>query len=272
MWALFKTEVKRAACNPLFLVVFLVANLIGVYQIMSSVIPSLAMQGARPDVYPLSVFNSWIGGEGHTLGATLYFFLLPLLVCVPFSDSLFMDLKTGYVKNLLIRTKRRNYYFGKLGALFVVGASIAAVPLLLNFLVTTTLAPYLTPEPSAGTFPLFASALWADLFYSHPTVYVGLYLGLIGLFGGLLAALPLVFTSILSNRFMVLLSTFVVCVALNFLTASGSFFEKISPIQFLRPDQPYTHNNHWLIISMFLILFLTIIIYAMMKARSDELN
>lgn len=240
-------EMRRAFSNRLFLVAIGINCLIVLSHIAFEVAPNspiflddyYTVRQAYGE-YPLSVFNTWIGGQFSIIQVSLYFFILPLVVCVPFTDSLFSDRKTGYARNIATRTDYKKYYGAKIVAVFLSAGVVAVAPLVLDFLLTMLFFPALIPEPSAGTFALGSASLGAELFYSQPFAYVALFLLYIFLFSGLLALSALLFTYLVDNRFIVLLAPFICCVFADFiLTSLPGRFELFSPSQLLRPDQPY---------------------------------
>ncbi len=216
MKELLKIELKRGFQNYAFLIAVLIGVLITVSHYIMNVIPmvqylDLYKQPEEIMLYPHSVFNKWIGGESHTVQPTLYFMLLPLLAVFPYGDSFFMDEKSGFVKNLFLKTEKRNYFVSKYIAVFLSGGCAVVLPLLLNLVLTAATLPSLIPQPGAQTFGIFSADMWSGIYYSHPYAYVFLYLLIIFLFGGFLAVLGLVVSFFVQNRFLVLLAPFVVC-------------------------------------------------------------
>ena len=93
-----KLELKRAFFNRRLAIALLCLLAIVAAHIATSVIPASLDQSMYIELtgYPLSVFNRWIGGWPGTVYPALYFFLVPLMVCVPFSDSLYEDAVSGW--------------------------------------------------------------------------------------------------------------------------------------------------------------------------------
>ena len=46
-----------------------------------------------------TLYDSWVGGEAFTLGTTVFFFIFPILIAIPYGWSYCSELKSGYIKN-----------------------------------------------------------------------------------------------------------------------------------------------------------------------------
>jgi hypothetical protein len=260
---------------------FVLALSIGCLVVLSHIIwaiPQAAQASEMFDVliskggYPDSLFNHWIGYQGYVLQATLYFFVLPLLVCIPFADSLFTDRKNGYARSIVTRVSQRHYYIAKTVSVFLAAAVVAVVPLVLDLLLTALLFPAVVPLPAAGTFPIFEFSMWSDLYYSAPFLYTACYLMLIALFSGLIATVALMFSYLVANRFLVLLAPFILCVFADFLLNSlGGLWFQFSPLSFLRPDQPGAASFPIAAVE-FIVLAILVGAFLAMRIKRDETN
>lgn len=252
---LIRLEFYRAFCSKKFLVALLVALLVSICHIIFFVIPESFDQQMYLDTvrFPLSVFNRWIGGWPGSLFPALYFTLIPLLVCIPFSNSLYTDISTGFVGQISSRSTLRMYYMAKFCATFATGAIVAVLPLVLNFYLTALFLPIVSPDSSSGLFPIFSYSMWGDLYYSKPFAYIARFMGLIATTSGLLACLPLLLTRLLSNKTIVLCSTFFICTIANFLFGRTDL-KFLVPTIFMRPDQPVWGLDFTLILSTLIIL------------------
>lgn len=97
----FKIEIKKALSNKIFFIVLLVG--IGVTLLSSmNMIQNfmefkerqmLAGLSAQAEYNSLSLYGRWIGGEYHTIGVALYFFLFPLFSIMSYGWSYFNEKK-----------------------------------------------------------------------------------------------------------------------------------------------------------------------------------
>lgn len=187
--------------------------------------------------YPLSVFAKWIGGENASVFPVLYYFLIPILISIPFAGSFKEDIQSRYIENIVTRVKKEKYYFAKYVAVFLTSGCIAIIPLILNFAVTALVFPVIMPQSNTALFPLFSYSLLGDLFYSHPFVYLAFYLGLNFVFFGLLATIALITSYICDNLFTTMLSPFILYLFVYAVTQITGWIQ-LCPFGFLRPSQP----------------------------------
>jgi hypothetical protein len=241
---ILKIELRRAFKNPLLLIALAVGAAVALGQFIQVVLPAIPYLDTYKAVskggiiYPHSVFNKWMGSDSTSVYSLLFYILMPILVTLPFADSFFCDRKSGYIKNVLIRTPKSRYYIAKYIAVFLSAGTAGIVPLLLNLGLSSAVLPSLLPQITDGTFPLMGTSMWAGLFYTHPYLYTGAYLAVDFVFFGLLACIALAVSFFAEYRFMVLLAPFLFYLfVLSFLNLTG--LSLYSPFYFLRPNQPY---------------------------------
>lgn len=239
MAAIVKIELRRAFFNYRFVVALVLAMAIVVAHLVWSVIPASYEQNMYVELagYPLSVFNRWIGGWSGSVFPALFFLVLPLLVCLPYSDSIYVDRKDGWAAQAISRNSARSYYASKFVTAFVVGVVVSCVPLVLDFYLTSLFLPIVQPSAASGLFPIFPYSMWGDIYYSNAFQYTGMFLALIAVTSGLIACVPLSLSRVLTNRAIVLCSAFFLCTVLGYLFGSGDFIF-LAPSTFMRPDQP----------------------------------
>ena len=105
--------------------------------------------------YAISLYNVWIGSiSGDLFFTTIFYFILPLAATLPFSFSLSDESKSGYLRQMTLKKGQMRYYFAKYIVTFTSGFLLAAIPLLINVIIT---ACYI-PGP-IGTI-IFGSILW----------------------------------------------------------------------------------------------------------------
>lgn len=264
-------ELKRAFTNPLFFVASFISIGIIVCHIVFSIIPDSAEQGMYLETvrHPLNVFNRWIGGWPGSAFPSMYFFLLPLLATLPHGSTLYSDRKTGYSSLVVLRgLSSKRFYAAKYIATFLSGAVIAIVPLLLDFYLTSLVFPQAMPEPSSGMYPIFAYSMWSDIFFSSPYLYVAMYLAVDFVAAGVIACIPFMFSHLLSNRALVTCSGFFLCSIAAYLFGSSDT-AYLSPIDFMRPDQPFWGYEFWQIATTISIIAGLEIAYLVRLCRHD---
>ncbi|SHJ60815.1 hypothetical protein [Parasporobacterium paucivorans] len=264
-------ELNRALKNRSFSVSLLIGLGISISHVVLSVIPSVAQLDnylLGKGEYPVSVFNKWIGGEAYSFQPELYFVLLPILCCIPYVDSLFVDRKTGYTKNIYIRTKKGYYYASKLLAVFISAGLVITIPLVLNLILAAAFLPSIIPESSSMTFPLFEASMWSEIFYAQPYLYICLYILVIFLFSGLISVIGLTVAFFVKTRFVALVIPFMGYILLDFVCAY-TFLYKFSPKIFLRPNQPSPADFKVIATEFIVFALITAVIYYV-KWKNDE--
>ncbi len=260
---MIRLECKRAFCSRAFLLSLALGSILAIWHIVGSVWQmgvwmreiEYAMDGkANGFLYPHTVFNKWMGGDPTSLQPYLYFLIFPILAALPYGASYAEDEKSGYARLLLVRSSRGSYYGSKALAVFLSGGTAVVLPLLLNLGITAAILPSLVPQAVTFLYPIHSASLWSELYYSHPYLYIALFLLLIFIFGGLFALLALPVSRFTNNRFLILLFPFLIYV---FSHALAGYFQasRFSPMMFLRPNQPAEGISLPVIAGEALILF-----------------
>lgn len=186
---LFKTELLRMLHGKGFRMSLLIGAVLALSHVVMYVAPLSG--NILSGNYPLGVYAKWMGGENSTIQPVLYYLIAPVLGVLPYLGTVSEDRNTGYVKNILLSATRREYYRVKWVLTFLTAGTAAVVPLLLNFFFAAMFLPAALPQPGTGLSPLMAYSLWAELFYTHPAIYLVCYLALNFVFFGLLATVGL---------------------------------------------------------------------------------
>jgi hypothetical protein len=269
---MFKIEMSRAFNNKFFFLSIIIGSIITVSHLFQYVIPyarTLDQYVAlnKPMMFPGELFSSWLGGNSYNMQAFLYYLLIPILATIPFADSFFLDKKKGFIKNVLIRTNRSNYYISKFIVTFIVGGCAVLLPLLLNFGVASLLLPSMLPQPTSGFDFLNASSMWSNLYFSHPFIYVFSYMTIDFVFSGVVATIALAISFYVEHRFVVVISPFLLYLfTFSLFNLLGTV--ELEAINFL---QPSFGNSSFVIILIetLLIVFSTAIIFFAKGIKDD---
>lgn len=273
MRGIYKVEIRRAIINRSLLISIIIGTIITVSQVVMCVIPTYKMLDFYildgKGEYPASVFNTWIGGEGYTFHPELYNILIPLLACLPYAGTLYSDKKSGYCKNIYVKTEKRKYYKAKFIAVFLSGGIAVTVPLIINLYLTALIMPSLIPDASSMTFPIFECSMWSEIFYQKPYIYIAGYILLIFFLAGLFAEISVIVSFIASNYFVVISVPFVFYVLEDYmlnLFGESKYAFRI----FTRIDQPVMFISFKSIIIKSTALLLFLIILYKFGEKKDE--
>lgn len=250
MFRILRFELKRAF-SMTFLFALFAGCVISLSDVFLNVIPQSYIQQPLDSMnmmdwlvstgqYPHSLYNQWIGGQARTLSATLFFLMIPLLAALPFTESYCFD-RMGYIKNIVSRAENKQYLLAKYVAVFISAGTVACIPLALNFVATAMVVPALVPYASTHAFSIFAYCTFDKLFYSHPMVYEFIYLVLNFVLVGLIAEVGLVARLFTKNRYVVMLSPFILYLVIYFVSdilgaMDWSVFQMLRPVQIVPLD------------------------------------
>ena len=199
-------ECKRAFLNIYFIISLTIAIGICIWHFVENV------WGLRIYVYdgfyPLSAFGKWIGGDNASLQPTLYFLIIPILCAVPYAKSFYFDVKSGFIIQLITRSKKSHYVASKFITSFISGATIAVIPLIVDFILTNTVLPAVIPQSGTGLFTINEPKIWSGLFYEHPFGYFILFIFMNALFFGIFNTIAIWSVKFVSNGFWIVLMPF----------------------------------------------------------------
>lgn len=227
MIKLLKCELYRAFRNKKFVITIFVEIIIVLTFVFIDVVPIITqtiplkfkqLDSGNVKFMP-GAFYTWLGLMSGSVHAVIKA-ILPLLIAIPFGDSLYLDEKNHYVYHIDTRSNKSNYYFSKIITLFLSGGVIATFPYLLSFLINIALLPMETVIPSTGV-SLGNIVFLSQLYYSKPALYVLAYLFFTFIGFGILNCLCFVASYIFNNRFLVTLFPFIID---YFMCVIGGFF------------------------------------------------
>lgn len=217
--------------------------------------------------YPLSAYNKWLGGEYYSLQSTLFYMVIPIICAMPYGESWLYDCTSSIGGQEIIRGSKKSFVQTKMLVSFITGAVIAVLPLLFDFALTSSTLPAIVPKAGLGLSPIGINALMGALFYEHPFLYTLIYIGINGLFFGLLNTLSVVSRLFTTNRYMAVLTPYLYYIAFHCIGTTIRHFEWC-PSGFLRPCQQFVTT--WAILGGEISLMIGISIWATFKFIWEE--
>lgn len=262
---LLHIELKKAIKNKFFITTLIITCLFALFSAWYKIDSYFYFkeQGSyfntgNPMTQASSLFNHWIGGEHSSLGFTLFFTLLPILAVIPYGWSYFMENKAGYVKAIVTRSGKWQYFLSKYTATFTAGGLVILIPSVINILIVACFVPAITPTK---LYPLYYGvihgSLWSELFYSYPIIFVVLYLILMFIFAGLFATMSLAISFYIKNRIAILLMPFFLIFILHYSRTflAYKFYHEISPLNYLHATNLENPANVWIILGQGVLFF-----------------
>lgn len=252
-----KVELDRAYRSKGMLFALLAGIAIAVAQVITDVVPVLKYQEYNDFTnFPHTLFEHCMGLKNNSVLAWYYYMFIVILATVPYAVTAYTDRKKGYLKNIFIKIKKKNYYAVKYLTSFLAGGTVATIPQIINIMIISVLLPVVQPYEGIGFIGISASSMWAGIYYENALLYLFLYLLLNFIIYGLFSTLAVSVMWILENIFAVTMVPFLVFEFLN-LAAQFTGRDAWAPYCFLRPYQSYmdTSGISVLIIALCIVAF-----------------
>ena len=258
MKVMIKTELERAFKSWSLWLALIIGMGLSIAQIITRIIPAAMnpLMGYMPDnatLMPISAFQVWIG-NGVSFEYSLFIRLIPILAAMPYAVTYLSDIKSGIIKNYVTRTAKFNYLAAKYIAVFVTGGVVVVMPLLINYLTAITILPSLVWP--VGVFASSPKSIWSAIFYTHPHVYMIMYMILLFVCGGLMATIALIVSNIVNNRFVAILAPYIITEFANAILrmSDKKWLRGIAPTKLFNMAQTNTGASFIVYIAVLLIL------------------
>ena len=286
MCSVLKLELKKAFKNKFFWISVVLGCLITLlsfehmvnmyYEGMSAISGNSTDIIYDPHIGINTVFNCWIGGEPFSLGSSIYFFVFPLLIALPYGWSYSEERKCGYRRMMITKTGKKKYYCAKYVAVFLSGGVAMVLPLIFNFWMTLLVVPAILPDVTMNMFyGVFGGSFLAELYYTVPFLYVAIYLFIDFVYCGFLVCICMAVSGIVRQKWGVVLIPFLlllfVHVITDYISSDPSVaYKELSPLYFLRGvEVRYSFSGS--IILLFAIGLLVISLIGIIKEYRNEI-
>lgn len=171
---ILKLELNKAVSSTSFKVAMVISSLIVAWHIiyLYGFMQQLYLEAAPGRfVGKYNLFYWWLPIDCVTIHYTLFYYLFPLLSCLPYAWSYLVERESGYALQLVVRWGPGSYLAGKFLANFISAAAVIALPLAADLLISALFSPAALP-PSSFSMPGFrADNFQAQTFYSHPWLF-----------------------------------------------------------------------------------------------------
>lgn len=212
MKKLLKIELERALKNKWFYICLLIG-----FAIVARDIYSVAYNTRKyyylyvnDAVYQFpGTYCKWMVTNCSSMYKLLHL-IFPLLISVPYSYTIYSDIKGCYVGNIISRTDKKLYYGSKLITQFITGFLVVFIILTTSFIATAAFLPLEHPTIASFTYGVHQDVGLGRLFYTKPFLSACLYIILEALVFGVIGCISFVFAYILTNGIIVMLSPFII--------------------------------------------------------------
>ncbi len=212
MKALMKIELERAFKNKWFYISVSITLLIVLMDIWQNVLPirkNIEFWLNGSDYQCPGLYMQWMEINLRA-PSMIYHFIIPLLAALPYSMSIYTDVKNHYINNIVTKIEKKKYYLSKLITQFISGGCIAILPLLCSFIVTAMILPAVHPVAATGQYPLNEWKVFGNLFFYNPLLFVIILLIIDFVGFGMINCIAYIFADLLDNKYMVALSPFII--------------------------------------------------------------
>lgn len=257
----FKLEIKKVFKSKSFWAVILFAGILAILSAVFIIITCSKFQemyhnfGTNPSyAFGDNAFANVISRDKSSVIGAMFYTFLPLVCVLGYGWSYASDLRSGYIKNIITRTGKRQYIISKYFATFISGGLVVLIPVVINIVVLACYMPFRMANPY---WQLYYSEMpafpFSKLFFTAPVLY--LLISLVGhfLIGGLYATSSMVVSVFNTNKYIVALLPFVLSLIYAYICnnyLNNMFRAELDPTKFL------TTSN-----STYRVLFYIVLIY-----------
>lgn len=230
MWSCLKLELYRLFRSKGLLAALAIGFFFVGSHIITVVLPyAQANSGIvfdNPMRVPFSACMFFMGYDMYGWQGQIYYGLLPLLAAFPYVNSYYCDIYQGYIKNLQVRCRKRDYLTAKYLAVFLSGGIAVVLPLIADILLCLALLPVHQPILATGLYAI----VFRYFYYEHTILFILLFLVIDFLIGGIYAALGLLGTEFIANKYLIVIFPYI-------FTAIYQMFLKIVDLNVMNPEK-----------------------------------
>lgn len=193
---MFSSEIKKSTNIYLFLALILIGSIICLSSMYDSLKGYINILGGS-DKESLSSaaveylnnlsnqhLNSYMGWRYGIRNFDLIGIILASLV---YSFTYILDKKSGILKNILLRTRRKKYFLTKVGINFSLGGLVAIIPTLITLLIGIILLDNSVPISTGDLVIDFPKGFLAEYFSTSPMIYISFITVVLFFIGGVYA-------------------------------------------------------------------------------------
>lgn len=224
----------------------------------------------NPEIYGHTLYNTWIGNESFSFSFSLYYFLFPMLCILPYGWSLSAEMQTGYLKNIAVRVRRKDYFQAKYWSAFLGGGLAATIPLTINFIVDAMFIPAIKPDLLYSYYMTMQADFLADFYSIHPLLFNLLFFVLSFVYFGLVAGCAVSCAFLVKSRIMTILFPLGVFYVLHYLSSLVPYPDirfDLSPLYCIHPTAVRYHSSGFVLFGYMAIMLLFAICVGIIKGN-----
>lgn len=206
-----KTELYKTTHNRYFIISLFSLLVLIVIHIALNIVPYYGMIYGE---YPETVFNHWIGLQLSSL-SNIYYMVVVGCATLPVGMSYIEERQHGYLNQLLTRSNRTKVVISKLIAYFVTSFIITTIPLVFDYMAASIFLPSIRPIAATTYYTISGNSFLSELFYTNPTAYLFIYIGIDGVIVSFFSLLVVVAAKIIENIYVAVCCPMVVFIVLK---------------------------------------------------------
>lgn len=263
MKKILKIELGRALNG----IGMILGTIIGVASIIYQLMPIIERELNMEYIYEINggFYSYWL--PRYLDGSTIYYFyFIGIIAALPYGISYYKDKKSGIIKNICNRVDRHKYIMAKYIATFVSGGLAVTIPIVVDFFAIKLICP-VDSFVACGEM-LRATSEGMVFIVDHPYIAAIILTFAWFIFGGALATVSLVVSTITNNFFTIQLSPFFIMLILFYLpTLLPTEYNCFFPFYFLTLFGQVNFKISFGISILFAIV--TFAIYTKMEINKD---
>lgn len=263
-------ELRRAMCSKSFRIAVLCGTVITTLDFYEFYRKYRSITDERV------VGQAWIGLDYQFSYNALFYLLMPLFACFAYAGSYFEDKRSGYIKNIMVKTSRKKYFASKYMVTFFTAAIAVAIPLILNLMLSMSVFSLRLPEKldfmSAGGTK--DTALFSRVFWSDTLLYCLIFILIDMIFAGCIAVFSICIADFTDNMFSTVAIPFAAIVI------SSTFFEdydlygitesNISIVKMIDPIQESITTGRVMALVLLCMLFVSAV-WIIIKQKNKDI-
>lgn len=239
MRELVSVELNKALKNPWFYIAVLIGCSLAVASAYMAIQSNYsAGLSGREDEWlgtgATGVFAAWmLVGTGDLFVSGVFFYILPLLTLIPYCWSLQTEIFSGALAHEYTCRTRRDTLAARYIAVFISSGAAAVIPLLVNLVILMCFVPASVPEVTSNIYMgMREEEIWVNLYFTWPALYVAVNVVYDFVLAGIWGGLVLSMSTVLENRVVLLVGSYVAALAIDFVNNYLFFILNINGFTF----------------------------------------
>lgn len=216
-------------------------------------------------------YTSWLSMKSTHITSLIFYFTLPILAVIGAAGVFGTDKKIGLLDKLSLWYSRKQIYVAYFIAIFLIGFSIAFIPMAIDIIGSFSMLPNLIPDEliNRNSGMNADTTIFIRLFFTHPFIHMLFYVLFASFWSGLFAVTAFVVSMYARNQILPLLVPFSLQIILFLISNIFTYKYTLVPFNFLSENATMDVNGY---ICLLIFIGWTVIVLGMFwyKVKNDE--